>query len=110
MINVLVNTSSKCTIHCLSAGIDRLVNVLNALERVIDWHSLGLQLGILYPTLEKIKENNRENVDKCKKAVIAAWLNKEYDVLKFGVPLWSVLKAALRKIKENVVADQIIVA
>ena len=41
--------------------------------------------------------------------MIAAWLNKEYDVLKFGVPSWSVLKAALRKIKENAVADQIIV-
>ena len=78
----------------------------NALKRVNDWHSLGLQLGIIYPTLEEIKENNRENVDKCKKAMIAAWLNKEYDVLKFGVPSWSVLKAALRKIGENAVADQ----
>ena len=86
MINVLVNTSSKHTIHCLSAGIDRLVNVLNALERVNDWHSLGLQLGILYPTLEKIKENNHENVDKCMKAMIAPWLNKQYDVVEFGDP------------------------
>ena len=95
------------TVVCTSAGIDKLVDVLNALEGVNDWHSLGLQLGILYPTLEKIKKDNNHESDRCKTEMIAAWLNKEYDVLKFGVPSWSVLKAALRKIKKKVVADQI---
>ena len=90
----------------MHAGIDKLVDVLNALENVNDWHSLGLQLGILYPTLEKIKTDNNKS-DRCKTEMIAAWLNKEYDDLTFGVPSWSVLKAALRKIKENTVADQI---
>ena len=93
--------------NCASAGIGDLVDVQNALERVNDWHSLGLQLGILYPTLEKIKEDNREKVEPCKKAMIAAWLNKQDNVLKIGVPSWTVLKAALRKIKENAIADQI---
>lgn len=79
----------------------------NALESVNNWHSLGLRLGILYPTLEKIKEDNREKVDQCKTAVIAAWLNKKEN--KSGVPpSWSVLKAALREIGENAVADQIV--
>ena len=47
---------------------------------------IRLQLGIIYPTLEKIKENNRENFEQCKKAMIAAWLNKEYDVDELPSP------------------------
>ena len=42
--------------------------------------------------------------------MIAAWLNREDNVLKVGVPSWSVLKSALRKIKENSVADQIVIS
>ena len=82
--------------------------MLNALKRVNDWQSLGLQLGLLYPTLTKIETDNRGIVDQCKKAMIAAWLKQHDNVLQVGVPSWSVLRAALRKIGENVVADQIV--
>ena len=41
--------------HCSSAGIGKLVEVKNTLKRVNDWQSLGLQLGLLYPTLEQIE-------------------------------------------------------
>ena len=40
--------------------------------------------------------------------MIAAWLNQQDNVLKVGVPSWSVLKAALKEIGENPVADQIV--
>ena len=97
------------TINCLYiAGIDKLVDVLGALKRVNNWQTLGLQLGLLYPTLQQIKKDAHENVEQCKTDMIAAWLNRQDNVLKVGVPSWSVLKSALRKIKENSVADQIV--
>ena len=89
------------------AGIDKLVEVKDALKSVNDWHSLGLQLGLLYPTLQQIKKDAHEKVEQCKTDMIAAWLNRQDNVDKVGVPSWSVLKSALRKIKENSVADQI---
>ena len=94
--------------HCASAGIDKLVEVKNTLKKVNDWQSLGLQLGLLYPTLEKIETDNNSKVEQCKTKMIAAWLKRQDNVLKVGVPSWSVLKAALRKIGEGEVADQIV--
>ena len=92
----------------LSAGIDDLVEVKNVLKRVNDWQSLGLELGLLYPTLEGIETNNRGQVEQCKQKMIAAWLKQKDNVLKVGAPSWSVLKTALRKIGENEIASKII--
>ena len=79
----------------------------NALKIVNDWQSLGLQLGLLYPTLEQIETDNKEVV-QCKRKMIAAWLRQQDNVLKVGVPSWSVLRTALREIDMNDVADQIV--
>ena len=46
------------------AGIDKLVDVLNALKRVNNWQTLGLQLGLLYPTLQQIKKDALEKVEQ----------------------------------------------
>ena len=91
----------------LSAGIGDLAKVKNALERVNDWQSLGLQLGLFYPRLDQIGKNNRAQIVECKTEMIADWLNRKDDVLKVGTPSWSVLKAALKGIGENAVAEVI---
>ena len=91
----------------LHAGIDKLVDVMVALKIVNDWLSLGLHLGLLYPTLEKIGNDNLDKVEQCKTKMIAAWLKRQDNVLQVGVPSWSVLQTALRKIGENEVADQL---
>ena len=95
--------------NCLyiHSDIDKLVNVMNALKRVNNWHYLGLQLGLVYPTLEKIRTDNNREVEQCKINMIAAWLKRQDNVLQVGVPSWSVLQTALRNIGENDVADQI---
>ena len=90
------------------AGIDRLVDVKEALKNVNDWQSLGLQLGLLYPTLEKIENDNKREVEQCKTKVIAAWLKQQDNVTQTGVPSWSMLQTALRKIGEIDVASQIV--
>ena len=79
----------------------------NALENFIDWESLGLELGLVYPTLEKIERNDGSNVTKCMTKMLAAWLNKQDNVSEIGQPSWSVLKKALIKIKEIAIAEQI---
>ena len=78
------------------------------LKNVNDWHSLGLQLGLLYPTLEKIENDNRGLVERCKTKMIAAWLKQEDNVTQTGVPSWSMLQTALRRIGEINVASQIV--
>ena len=90
------------------AGIDKLVDVQNALKNVNNWLSLGLKLGLLYPTLKQIETDSRNKVEQCKTKMIAAWLNQQGDVLQVGVPSWLVLQTALREIDENNVADQIV--
>ena len=88
------------------AGINKLVNVMDTLKNVNGWLFLGLQLGLLHPTLKKI-ETDYGKVEQCMMEMIAAWLNRQDNVLQIGVPSWSVLQTALRKIGENEVADQI---
>ena len=89
-------------------GIDKMVEVKNILEKVNDWQSLGLQLGLLYPTLEQIEIDNRSQVEQCKTKMIAAWLKRKDNVLQVGAPSWSVLKAALKRIGENAVVEEIV--
>ena len=71
-----------------------------------DWQSLGIELGLSYPTLESIRTDKR-NISECKLAMIAAWLKQQDNVAKNGTPSWSVLQTALREIGENKIADHI---
>ena len=77
------------------------------LKNVVDWQSLGLELGLLYPTLECIEEEKRGVVDKCKTKMLAAWLQQQDNVTKKGVPSWSTLKTALENIGEKELASEI---
>ena len=77
------------------------------LKTVNDWQSLGLALGLLYPTLERIEEEQRGVIEKCKMKMLAAWLQQHDQVSRKGVPSWSTLKTALMNIGENELADTI---
>ena len=78
-----------------------------AIKNLTDWQSLGLALGLLYPTLEKIEVEQRGAIEKCKTKMIAAWLQQQDNVSKKGVPSWTVLQTALRKIGEIQLTDEI---
>ena len=92
----------------LPAAIDDLFEVKMTLHDLIDWQSLGLALGLRYPTLTKIRCNQREQIDECKMEMLAAWLQKQDNVPQKGVPSWPVLRAALSRIGEHELADKII--
>ena len=78
------------------------------MDVLTDWSMLGLQLGLCYPTLEKIENDHPNKTDKCKMKMLVAWLEQRDNVPQKGVPSWSVLRAALRRIGENELADKII--
>ena len=87
-------------------GIDDLFEVQSFLNDIVNWKRLGLALGLLYPTLQKI-EKDYDKVDDCMMEMLAAWLQQRDKVGQHGVPSWSVLQTALRKIGENELADRI---
>ena len=78
------------------------------LKNLVDWQSLGLALGLLYPTLELIENDYPNKTDKCKMKMLAAWLQQQDNVPHNGDPSWPVLQAALKRMGENELANKII--
>ena len=91
----------------LHTGIDDLAKIKMALKDFNDWQSLGLQLGLIHPTLKRIEEEQRGVIDKCKTEMLAAWLQQQDNVAKRGHPSCAVLKKALRNIAEYKLASEI---
>ena len=81
--------------------------MINALNTVTKWHSLGIQLGIRPHLLDKIKSDERDKVEPCKTEMLTAWLKQVDYVLKVGNPSWSILKTALKHVHENKVANEL---
>ena len=95
------------TVVLLYTGIDDLLEVQMRLKSVLHWKKLGLALGLLYPTLQKIEREQHEKVDDCLMEMLAAWLQQQDNVSQNGVPSWSVLGIALEKIGERQLASEI---
>ena len=87
-------------------AIGDLVDVTNYLLelRDVDIYNLGLILGLNKPRLQNLErpETFRDNM-------IAAWLHKEDQVAKRGMPTWKTLVKALRhsRVGKTVIADKI---
>ena len=71
------------------------------------WSPLGLQLGLLQPTLSTIKANHRDDVESCLQECLTLWLSKADKVTECGGPTWDSLADALHKIGENFVTEKI---
>ena len=78
------------------------------LKNLVDWHSLGLELGLLYTTLEIIEKEQHGKITMCKTKMLAAWLQQQDNVSQNGVPSWSVLRTALEEIGEIQLASELI--
>ena len=91
----------------LYTGIADLVNVKRVLKNFVDWQSLGLELGLLFPTLKRIKDQHAD-VNHCIMEMLSAWLQQQDNVTRRGVPSWSTLKTALIHIEEYELAHIII--
>ena len=96
------------TVVLLYTGIDDLANVRRVLKNLVDWQSLGLELGLFYTTLEIVEREQRGNITMCKTKMLAAWLQQQDNVSQNGVPSWSVLRTALEEIGERQLASELI--
>ena len=54
-----------------------MVPVLEAITSVINWHSLGLKLGLERHKLDKIQVDHHWKVDNCQKAMVSLWLDTD---------------------------------
>ena len=82
---------------------------MESLRDLTNWKSLGLALGLLYPTLKSMEKYSGYN-DEYKVEMLAAWLRQQDNVCQNGVPSWPVLEAALRRMGENELASRIVVS
>ena len=93
--------------YVLITAENDLCDVLDVIRDLNDWKDLGLQLGLLYSTLNDIENHRRGKPSECRIDMLSAWLQQRDNVLQKGVPSWSVLRAALQKIEEHETADRI---
>ena len=96
-------------IHYFITGSRDLANIIELLHDVTNsqFKMLGLQLGLLYPTLEQIEQAC--SPDEFGMKVINAWLEKKDEVVQKGGPTFSQLIKALqtRSVKLNDHAQKI---
>ena len=92
------------TVVLLYTGVGDLFEVKMFLKSVVDWQGLGLALGLLYPTLKRIKKEQHGDINDCMMEMIEAWLQQQDSVREKGVPSWTVLRKALSKIGEKELA------
>ena len=78
------------------------------LESVTEYMRLGLELGLSYPLLHKIQQEVGKRVEDCKGRLLHSWLSKAERVDEIGGANKPALVAALRRMGEHRVADNII--
>ena len=76
-------------------GIDDLFSVKRELQQVIArWKHIGLALRLDHSQLKQIEKENRD-LDDCMTEMLTLWLNKSYNIGKFGEPSWELLAKAV---------------
>ena len=95
-----------CFCCIIYTAIDDLLEVTEYLLNLkqTDIYYLGLTLGLTHPHLKNIASSETFRDD-----MIAAWLQKEDQVIKRGMPTWETLVKALRdrRVNQTGVADKI---
>ena len=71
------------------------------------WSPLGLQLGLLQPTLSAIRAKHRDDPESCLQDCLTRWLSKVDSVTKSGGPTWDSLASALEIIGEVSTGEKI---
>ena len=95
MARLLHNVFCVCKFF-LIAGIDDLQDVKTKLLPVAaKWRSIGLALRLSDGDLETVQDDNTR-VHERLTGMLRLWLNKSYNVAKFGEPSWAKLKEAVR--------------
>ena len=77
-----------------STGEDDLADILKELTDVAaNWRNIGTQLGVRHNRLEAIQGDKPLD---CLRQMLATWLQKNYNVERFGEPTWVKLVEAVK--------------
>ena len=91
--------------------VANLKDIIEALKKSLfpshRWSPLGLQLGLLQPTLSDIRAKYRDDPESCLQECLTLWLSKADKVTESEGPTWDSLATALNKIDENFTAEKI---
>lgn len=77
-----------------------LVDLINALKRVVNWESLVLQLGVKHHKLQTIKQST-SNVDEQRNAALQLWLDIDVEAN------WQKVVTALQNLDLNAIAKEV---
>ena len=77
------------------------MNILRRTSDVVDWKSLGIELGLDPAKLNEIEQNFRGMVSDCRQAMIEFWVTSDTSAS------WNKLAAALEGISQNVKAQEV---
>ena len=98
-------------LYIVNIDVSDLKNIIEALNKGYfpndRWSPLGLQLGLLQPTLSAIRAKHRGDPENCLQDCLTRWLSKADIVTKSGGPTWNSLASALEKIGEVSTAEKI---
>ena len=78
------------------------------LESVTEYMRLGLELGLSYTLLNKIRQEQGQEGGDCKRTLLHSWLERADRVDEMGGTNKPALVSALRRMGEHRVADNII--
>ena len=100
--------SKHCSYCCSLSDPSHVVIVMDWLESVTEYMRLGLELGLSYTLLNKIRQEQCRKVEDCKRTLLHSWLEGTDRVDQMGGANKPALVAALRRMGEHRVADSII--
>ena len=82
--------------------------VMDWLESVTEYMRPGLELGLSYTLLNKIRQEQGRKVEDCKITLLQSWMERADKVDEMGGTNKPALVEALRRMGEHRVADSII--
>ena len=86
-----------------AAAMPLLKELSNALDSVVNWHSLGVKLGLEDHELGTIEQNYRgDGNERCKHEMLSRWLRSD------KLSTWKAVADALQQMGEHTVASKIL--
>ena len=92
-IAFLIDSGSENLYSLYYTGVDvDLPYLMRALQPAYNWFNLGVYLGVPHATLMKIKIEQREVVEDCKREMLVAWLRSSEVATKHHLmkALWNI--------------------
>ena len=86
---MFIHEGVKRNLLSITTGEDDLTDTIRELSDVAaSWRNIGTQLGIRHNRLEAIQGDKPLD---CLRQMLATWLQKNYNVERFGEPTWAKL-------------------